>query len=669
MKIDFKKIINIKNKQDLKTFPLDKPIFQSNYLFHYLIMLSNLTALKLEKFPIYIENNDGLNGFHIAAKEYNFDIISHLIKEYPEYIYNRNLNRETFANYLPFEEIITLIKAHPNLDWNDLIQRDLINKILVNLDNRDLIEFLKLFPLNLKTNNQFLFNILHNDNLKSNDKIKILDQFTDKEINIKAENGGGLIFVPIVQADMVIFDYLLNRNIDVDYYTFISTESPLKSAIYHDINNNQFIYTKKILDVLKAKPDMCKNICKKYDKFLDNIAHSLLYIRYAQSEMMDLTDLKSPNYSLDYEILKLCTDDVWNQPNIEKMSPLELLIHHNFEIYSKIIIDNKIAIDPELILNTEQELKDNVHEAIMLPGIKQWLNLYKKQPKYVMPQNDIIIEDNKYSHSTLFQAKFKDVAIFNLYLKDTYKNLLIPNMNSHTIENLTFDDTFKFSDNLIAKNQAFPWIISYHSESEYFIHPYLNNLINAERHDNNKRFSAVFVSLIYEHGLHANILIYDYKNMTIERFEPYGNTVLIENTIDDILEEELTWSTGLKYLRPNDYLPMAGFQTLSDEKNPITQKAGDFGGFCLAWCLWYLETKLKNPDIESKILVEKLISKLNKSDLKFIEYIRNYSNKINKKRIEYMKEIGIDSKEISNIHLSNNNDDKITNYLVNKSKM
>ena len=61
-----------------------------------------------------------------------------------------------------------------------------------------------------------------------------------------------------------------NRNIDVDYYTFISTESPLKSAIYHDINNNQFIYTKKILDVLKAKPDMCKNICKKYDKFLDN---------------------------------------------------------------------------------------------------------------------------------------------------------------------------------------------------------------------------------------------------------------------------------------------------------------------------------------------------------------------------------------------------------------
>ncbi len=72
MKIDFKKIINIKNKQELNEYPLDKPIFQSNYLFHYLILIGNLDGLKLSNFPIYIENNDGLNGFHLAAKEFNF---------------------------------------------------------------------------------------------------------------------------------------------------------------------------------------------------------------------------------------------------------------------------------------------------------------------------------------------------------------------------------------------------------------------------------------------------------------------------------------------------------------------------------------------------------------------------------------------------------------------
>ena len=74
MKIDFAKIINIKNKQDLKDFPIDKPIHQGNYLFHYLIMLNNFQGLKLTKFPVFIENSDGLNGFHLAAKENNIQI-------------------------------------------------------------------------------------------------------------------------------------------------------------------------------------------------------------------------------------------------------------------------------------------------------------------------------------------------------------------------------------------------------------------------------------------------------------------------------------------------------------------------------------------------------------------------------------------------------------------
>ena len=45
---------------------------------------------------------------------------------------------------------------------------------------------------------------------------------------------------------------------------------------------------------------------------------------------------------------------------------------------------------------------------------------------------------------------------------------------------------------------------------------------------------AVFLSLVFDRMLHANILIYDFKNMTVERFEPYGNSSLIEDFIDDI---------------------------------------------------------------------------------------------------------------------------------------
>ena len=37
------------------------------------------------------------------------------------------------------------------------------------------------------------------------------------------------------------------------------------------------------------------------------------------------------------------------------------------------------------------------------------------------------------------------------------------------------------------------------------------------------------------------------------------------------------------------------FQSISDDqKNPIRQVKGDFAGFCLAWCMWYIEERIRN---------------------------------------------------------------------------
>ena len=54
-------------------------------------------------------------------------------------------------------------------------------------------------------------------------------------------------------------------------------------------------------------------------------------------------------------------------------------------------------------------------------------------------------------------------------------------------------------------------------------------------------------------------------------------------------------------------------------------------------------------------------------EYKFSEHIRNYSNKINDKRIKYIKKIGIDEKEISNIYLTNINDSILTEFLIKKN--
>ena len=87
MKINFKQIINIKNIKELKKYNINKPVYLNNYLFHYLIIFNKLDILKLDKFPIYKEDEEGLNGFFLAAKYDNIEILKYLIEEYPDYIY------------------------------------------------------------------------------------------------------------------------------------------------------------------------------------------------------------------------------------------------------------------------------------------------------------------------------------------------------------------------------------------------------------------------------------------------------------------------------------------------------------------------------------------------------------------------------------------------------
>ena len=628
--MNFKNIINLKNKKELLKFKLTEPIYQNNYLFHYLILLNNLKGLKLYKFPIYKENSDGLNGFHLAAKEDNIKILVHLIKIYPEYIYNRNTERYLFTNYLNYDKLNELMELFPKLDWSILIDKNLLKFIILNLNFIDLDKFINKFFI-IDKNNISLFEICKNNNLSLNEKIKILNKFPN--INMKNEKGEGLILYAF--NDIKLFNYLIKRNIDINYYTVIKTENPIRKAIVQDIINNKKEFTENI--------NINIDICNELNRYSENIIHTILFTRISRnSQLLEIID--NP---IELDILKIANTETWNQFNVNKISPLELISKLDFGMYN--------------IIFTSQKIKIN---SIILPKInnEKWLNLFKKLESFTKSITHINIEN--YIHCTKFQSRFKDIGLFTIYLNESYSNLYIPSIKSYELTNLTFIDSFPFSDDLIMKNPIFPWIINFNSENEYYIHPYLNNIINRYRRNKDKQFCMVFLSLSYENLLHANILIYDFINMTVERFEPYGNIDQNDSYIDDILEEELTWNTGLMYLRPKDYLPYTGFQTLSNENNNNNLKPGDFGGFCLAWCLWYLESKLINPNVKSKILVRKLITIINNLNINFTEYIRNYSNKINNQREIYLNKIGIDEKNVSNLYFSKNDNVKLTNYLI-----
>lgn len=615
MIIDLKKITEIKTISDIKKYKITEPIFYNNYLFHYLIIFNKLDILKLTRFPINKENDEGLNGICLAAK-YNLEILKYLLNAYPEYIYNTNEQGETFVDFLDYTDIIKLL--YLNLNWNVLLENK-IDILLFHLNYKNLLLLFK----KISMDNHPLNVLISNNNLKSEEIIKILDYYS-KNLNIRASDDTTIIFPAIHRKDIKLIKYMLSKDVDVDYYTILNTFHPLKTAININFMDAADLIWYKIKKTFNYELT---------NRNLETIAHFLLK--------------RTSTDKLSLEILNNCPSSVWASKDINKITPLELLCKYDFK-YNYLIKNKEVQLD--------FEIKN-----------KQWKTFLKSLPKY-KEKNNVELTEYSYSHSNLFQSKFKDMSFYLLHLVSKYKELYYPRLNDVQLGNLNDmeDMNMEWPDSLIEHNNIFPWIVCYENEDEYWIHPMLNNLINSQVNKKHN-FGFCYLSLRTDDGgLHANILIYDFNKLTLERFDPYGDTVQYDKKLDEVLEEELTWNTGFTYIKPSDYMPVAGFQTVSDELNPYKQKYGDFGGYCLAWCIWYLEHRLINYKVNQKELVNKLIKKLSNNENTFMEYIRNYANSLNKGRIKYLKQAGVDSKIISNAEFSFNVEDELDDYIINK---
>jgi hypothetical protein len=640
MKINFKEIINIKNINQLKKYDLTNPLYFNNYLFHYLIIFNKLDILKLYKFPIYKENDDGLNGIFLAAKYDNIPILKYLIKTYPNYIYNKNDSKELFINYMDPKSIILIIDL--NLKWEDLFMQkisdneNIYDLLLSNCEYDNLIKILNIY----KPNNYHLNSLIVNENITNENIIDILKLFDPSIYNLRDNEDYNLLFPIITKNSNKLLSFVLNNNIQSNYYTIINTITPLMYAYF----NNNLNTAKQIWNHIKKDFDYTS-----VNRFIENIAHYLL-----KNNFLD---------NLSLEILTDCPSYVWHQHNINKVTPLYLITKLNFDEYHKILIDKEINLEIFLYNKSlKQVLIDYNNE-----NSTKWLNFLSKQKIYQEEDDNIILENYPYTHGTLFQSKFKDITMIIININDKYTNLYLPNTEDYSIKyiNGNQDLAVTWPDDIFEITPIFPWIICYENEDKYWIHQNLNNLINSNRRKKKYDFAMVYLSLtVDKYGLHANILIYDFNKMTIERFDPYGNTVYYDKKLDDILEEELCWNTGLVYLKPSDYMAVSGFQTISDELNPLNQKSGDFGGFCLAWCTWYLEHRLLNKHVEQKMLFKKLIKKLSTLDISFMEYIRNYANKLNDYRIENLIKAGIDINKISNTVVDNKNNNLLNKYII-----
>ena len=138
-----------------------------------------------------------------------------------------------------------------------------------------------------------------------------------------------------------------------------------------------------------------------------------------------------------------------------------------------------------------------------------------------------------------------------------------------------------------------------------------------------KRFFICTVMLIVpgKPGSHANIIVIDLKEKTIELFEPHGKRTEL-STLDS-LEGAYHISDKLlkkmfkdilpkyRYISPQTYLPTYGLQARIDS----------YTGLCVTWSIMYVHYRLLNPNINRKTLVRHM-SKLSKNFLlKYARYI------------------------------------------------
>jgi hypothetical protein len=167
-----------------------------------------------------------------------------------------------------------------------------------------------------------------------------------------------------------------------------------------------------------------------------------------------------------------------------------------------------------------------------------------------------------------------------------------------------------------------------------------------------KRFIVIPLSIVRSGNGHLNMLIYDSKMKSMERFEPHGSgSVFIDdNQLLSFLKEEASiflpslnnkkcsrsGTCFIKtYYAPLDYCPEKAHQYWDivqkidkTYNKPKIETQTESLGFCAAWSMWYADLRLSNPDVERSELVKQSIEAINnRFGLKsgFIHFIRSYS--------------------------------------------
>jgi len=661
--IEILKLFIEKNKDTISVNIFEIKDKEGNIPLFYAIKFNNIEIVKLileNSNNFLIKNYYGENALHIAILNNNFEIYKLIIKninnpniktnkgESPLHlgIYNKSYDilkfmLDNFKKELNFNISENIYQYTP---LHFLIKNE-IDLTLINI----FAKVIKEFDGNLQDiNGNIFFHYFFNNINKSfkkedvkmiNDTYNILNKikFNYDLFNI---DGDTCLHIILNNIDIYIenFSNILDNFINNTNLNLQNTDG--NSCFFLLIKNNKWVDLINLLIGKKLDIFMIDNNNKLMFDYISNDDKELFLDLITKSYLHELKNKGDSVKWIDYWDNRCKNNDL----SYEELNDTE----------------------KELLLNLKINKKEKLCYDIIQKKLINFIEVFKKYKKvkneYSYPVTTIypkLIKDYKNTSLTTFKGSTLDVLCGLLYLNKKYLTSV-------------FSSLKLINDNIIeCKNNICEVIgieIIWKNNNLKFPNSNLNDLrslLTINKQQNNYRFFIIplGIEINIEDNLlgHANYLIIDYQLLTIERFEPHGsespyglnyNSSLLDNTLETKFN---SFNLGFKYLAPYTYLPKIGFQII-EIKEKKNDYIGDPNGFCALWCIWWIDIKLANPNIDSKTLQELLFKEIINNYMSFKKIIRDYSTFITEIRDKLLSKID------SNINFWIN--DKITNEQI-----
>jgi hypothetical protein len=643
-----KYINNNEWKKVLKKYDPFEFMENTKNIFHYACMRGNKYTIEFcinkDNELIYISDDNGNTGAHLLAINNFYELLIKLVNRYPRFLILHN-NALDYIHNIIYTDYDTLNKII------DIIIKNKYTYILTTKNISGYTFYYYLFDI-IETNPKFtkiLDKIWHYNELpflaaKPQTLTYILKNYKIN-INMTISKNTNILLYLIWTHQYNLIKFVLKKyrkTIDVNISGYSNTNIPLILLIKYNQIELVELVTK------------CKNV--NYNLTDDKLNIPLYYlIKYIHKNKNDITitefdklinllkifvinsNLMHQNITLKTPYLYLIKSELWKYCKDElKDKKIDL---HFLDKKGKSIISS-FSSDEESndFKNTIDIQKNNINMfefPITLPDIIE---------------NNISIFNTSFDYNLIYMSYF--ITKYNVgfplqtYNHDKYtydKYILSFNqINSQTNKIFSF-----IKDTLRSSYCFYPVSIFWKNKYTYYVHPdikmYIKRLLNMK----DIKYIAIWTSLISDEFNHANIVIYNKKNNTLLRFEPYGHLYNFEDLDNFIINIFKSIKLTFTYYFPNDYLSKVKFQGSSQGDYYNNQNIGDPAGYCMAWCLWFLELIILNPDIDNYeqfviSALQTIVNKYNKIEYSLLHYIRGYSNNIMDNTNKILDKLNID---------------------------